>query len=45
MKIVIFSDTHGLHDKVNIPGGDMLIFAGDMCGTVNYLMSLNLINS
>ncbi len=32
MKIVIFSDTHGLHDKVNIPGGDMLIFAGDMCG-------------
>ena len=31
MKIVAFSDTHGLHNFSEIPDGDMLIFAGDMC--------------
>lgn len=31
MKIVAFADTHGLHDDVAIPDGDVLIFAGDLC--------------
>lgn len=30
MKIVFISDTHGLHNKVEIPNGDMLIHAGDV---------------
>ncbi|GBE12679.1 calcineurin-like phosphoesterase superfamily domain protein [bacterium BMS3Abin13] len=30
MKITVFSDTHTLHNQVNIPEGDILIFAGDM---------------
>jgi len=31
MKLVIFSDTHGCHESLNMPEGDMVIFAGDMC--------------
>lgn len=31
MRIVAFSDTHGQHDALDIPDGDLLIFAGDMC--------------
>ncbi|MGD9487526.1 MAG: metallophosphatase domain-containing protein [Calditrichaceae bacterium] len=31
MRIVAFSDTHGYHDQIKIPDGDILIFAGDMC--------------
>lgn len=38
-----FSDTHGYHDKVNIPEGDILIFAGDMC-TRRLLESVDLFN-
>jgi len=30
MKIVCISDTHGFHNKVLLPEGDILIFAGDM---------------
>ncbi len=30
MKIALFSDTHALHGKINIPDADILIFAGDM---------------
>ena len=30
MKIALFSDSHGLHDRINIPMADILIFAGDM---------------
>ena len=30
MKIVAISDTHGLHWHLNIPGGDVLIHAGDL---------------
>lgn len=43
MKIVAFSDTHMLHDKVEIPGGDLLIFAGDMsvCKTVQDVTRFN----
>ena len=29
MTIVCISDTHGLHRKVDVPGGDLLIHAGD----------------
>lgn len=29
MRIVCFADTHGYHKKVQIPHGDLLIFAGD----------------
>lgn len=31
MRIVAFSDTHGQHDALEMPDGDLLIFAGDMC--------------
>jgi len=31
MKLVFFSDTHGLHEQVKLPDGDILIFCGDMC--------------
>src|SRR5690348_10066558 len=30
MRIVLVSDTHGLHDSVRIPDGDILIHAGDL---------------
>ncbi len=30
VKIVLISDTHGLHEKINVPDGDMLIHAGDV---------------
>lgn len=29
MRIVCFSDTHGLHDAVDLPAGDLLVHAGD----------------
>ena len=29
MRIVTISDTHGQHDKLNLPEGDLLIHAGD----------------
>jgi Icc-related predicted phosphoesterase len=35
MRIVAFSDTHGQHDVLEMPDGDLLIFAGDMCGMGN----------
>lgn len=31
MRLVMFSDTHGLHDRLTLPEGDVLIFTGDMC--------------
>ena len=33
MKLVLIADTHGLHDKVNMPAGDTLICAGDITNT------------
>ncbi len=30
MRIVFISDTHGLHDQVRLPEGDLLIHAGDV---------------
>ncbi|KAL3908512.1 MAG: hypothetical protein SGILL_008454 [Bacillariaceae sp.] len=32
-RLVIFSDTHGLHRKVHLPRGDILIHAGDFSKT------------
>jgi len=32
MKIVCIADTHKMHNKIEIPDGDILVFAGDMCG-------------
>ena len=30
MKVIFFSDTHGRHEQVIVPNGDLLLFAGDM---------------
>lgn len=30
MKIVLISDTHGEHNSIQVPGGDILIHAGDL---------------
>ncbi|MCD4657357.1 MAG: metallophosphatase domain-containing protein [Planctomycetes bacterium] len=35
MKIVCISDTHGMHRDFEIPNGDVLVFAGDMCSIGN----------
>jgi predicted phosphodiesterase len=32
LKFVLISDTHGLHDLIKLPAGDVLIHAGDMTG-------------
>ena len=32
MKIVAISDTHGLHDQLVLPKGDMLVHTGDVSG-------------
>lgn len=32
MRVIAIADTHGLHSRIKIPDGDILIFAGDMCG-------------
>jgi Icc-related predicted phosphoesterase len=33
MRIVVIADTHGLHDHLRFPDGDMLIVAGDFTNT------------
>jgi len=33
MKLVLLSDTHTLHNEVQVPKGDVLIHAGDMCSS------------
>jgi Icc-related predicted phosphoesterase len=32
MRFVALSDTHGWHEDVVVPEGDVLLFGGDMCG-------------
>ena len=32
MRLVLLSDTHGLHRKISIPDGDVLVHAGDFRG-------------
>ncbi len=43
VKLIAFSDTHMLHKQVEIPDGDILIFAGDMsvCRTVQDVAGFN----
>ncbi len=31
MKFIAISDTHGLHTKLQLPAGDVLLHAGDVC--------------
>lgn len=33
MRIVCISDTHGLHGRIQVPDGDVLVYAGDLCNT------------
>ena len=33
MKIVAISDTHGMHRRINMPEGDVLLHCGDFCRT------------
>lgn len=33
MRLVCLSDTHGLHEEISVPEGDVLIHAGDLCNT------------
>jgi Icc-related predicted phosphoesterase len=35
MQITIVSDTHGLHNQLQLPGGDLLIHAGDVTARGN----------
>jgi Icc-related predicted phosphoesterase len=43
MKIILISDTHGLHEPMTVPEGDVLIHAGDMTrrGTLEELAAFN----
>jgi Icc-related predicted phosphoesterase len=43
MRIVLISDTHGLHDGLTVPPGDVLIFPGDAGrrGTLEELRAFN----
>lgn len=34
-KILIISDTHGLHRKLEIPKFDVIIHCGDICNDAN----------
>lgn len=44
MKIVLISDTHGLHKSVSVPDGDILVHAGDitMDGRISDVAEFNL---
>ena len=37
MRVVCLSDTHGLHSGVDVPGGDLLVHAGDLTGTTTFV--------
>ncbi|MFT5197136.1 MAG: Icc-related predicted phosphoesterase [Cellvibrionaceae bacterium] len=43
LKLVLISDTHGLHDRLDVPAGDILLFAGDMAdhGTLEEVADFN----
>lgn len=44
MKITTISDTHGLHHQIHLPGGDILIHAGDVCNRGNAAEALDFMN-
>ncbi len=43
LKLVLISDTHNLHDLLEMPDGDILLFAGDMAdsGTLDEIANFN----
>jgi len=44
MRIVFVSDTHGKHDQIEMPQGDVLVHSGDICagrGSVKQIISFN----
>ncbi len=43
IKLVLISDTHNLHDRLDVPKGDILLFAGDMAdrGTLDEVTDFN----
>lgn len=43
MKIVLISDTHNQHGKIDLPEGDMIIHAGDISGLGTFTEVLNFI--
>lgn len=44
MKIVCISDTHGLHNQVKVPDGDLLIHAGDLTNSGTYKEAISALN-
>jgi Icc-related predicted phosphoesterase len=44
MKITTISDTHGLHHQLQLPGGDVLIHAGDVCNRGTAAEALDFMN-
>lgn len=44
MKIVCISDTHGLHNQVKVPDGDLLIHAGDLTNSGAYKEAITALN-
>ena len=44
MKITTISDTHGLHHQIHLPGGDILIHAGDVCNRGTSAEALDFMN-
>ena len=41
MQINTISDTHGLHHQLQLPGGDLLIHAGDVCNRGTQIEAAN----
>ncbi len=43
LKLILISDTHNLHDLLEVPDGDILLFAGDMAdsGTLDEVADFN----
>jgi Icc-related predicted phosphoesterase len=44
MKITTLSDTHGMHHQIDLPGGDILIHAGDVCNRGTAAEALDFMN-
>jgi Icc-related predicted phosphoesterase len=44
MKITTISDTHSLHRQLDLPGGDILIHAGDVCNRGTAAEALDFMN-
>ncbi|MBD1263116.1 metallophosphatase domain-containing protein [Maribacter polysiphoniae] len=44
MKIVFISDTHGQHDLLNLPSGDMIVHAGDVSSRGTHIEVFKFLN-